>query len=225
MQGCPIVHSLMTHHDDLSVLQPGVMMTESQDTPEYRTPIQLLDELRPHHQQSYRWALTCCGGSREEAEDLLQDIYLEILAGSLTYRRESTPRVWLFGVIRVSSISRRRKIKRRLKLLALHIQTRVHTLASLSASSPALEHQEQIQRREVLCAIAKLSPQQRSVIELVFYHDLTIAEAAQVCEISLGSARTHYQRGKRHLERQLEHLNVEPELDTSSQPLTYGVSD
>jgi DNA-directed RNA polymerase specialized sigma24 family protein len=37
------------------------------------------------------------------------------------------------------------------------------------------------------------------VLQLVFYHGMTIEEAAEVMHISLGSARTHYDRGKKAL--------------------------
>jgi DNA-directed RNA polymerase specialized sigma24 family protein len=33
----------------------------------------------------------------------------------------------------------------------------------------------------------------------VFFHGLTIEEAAQVMGVALGTARVHYQRGKRRL--------------------------
>ena len=54
------------------------------------------------------------------------------------------------------------------------------------------------------CALARLSARQREVLHLVFYEGVSIAEAAEVLQIGVGSARQHYERGKRHLRRILE---------------------
>ena len=40
----------------------------------------------------------------------------------------------------------------------------------------------------------------------MFYHGMTIEEAAQVMNVSLGSARTHYKRGKAALAMEIAHL-------------------
>jgi RNA polymerase sigma-70 factor (ECF subfamily) len=53
--------------------------------------------------------------------------------------------------------------------------------------------------RVLLEALARLSARQREVLHLVFYQEMTIEEAAQVLHIPLGTARTHFQRGKRRL--------------------------
>jgi RNA polymerase sigma-70 factor (ECF subfamily) len=42
---------------------------------------------------------------------------------------------------------------------------------------------------------------QQEVILMVFYHQMTIEQSAEVLQISLGTARTHYERGKKNLKK------------------------
>ena len=47
--------------------------------------------------------------------------------------------------------------------------------------------------------LLRLSPRQRELLHLVFYQEQTIEESAQILGITVGSARTHYERGKARL--------------------------
>ena len=153
-------------------------------------------ELERLHPASFGWALACCAGDREEARDVLQTAYLKVLDGRARFDGASRPKTWLFSVIRRTAAGRRRSgVVRR---LLLGDRARRETApAQIANPHSSLEASERAKR--LRAALGQISERQRQVLELVFYHDMTIEQAAGVMEVGLGSARTHYERGKRSL--------------------------
>ncbi len=153
-------------------------------------------ELERLHLDGWGWALACCGRRREEALDVLQAAYLKVLDGQARFAGRSSFRTWLFGVIRLTAVEARRRDRwRRLRLI---------TLEAVSApADPGPDAAERLtgseQSERLVAALARLSRRQREVLDLVFYHEMTIEEAAAVMRVSVGSARTHYERGKARL--------------------------
>ncbi len=157
--------------------------------------VELRRQLEQAHPDSFGWAMACCGRDRDDAEEVLQTVYLTVLDGRAHYDGRSTFRTWLFGVIRRTAASERRKAWLRGLLL-----TREADGLKPQATAPTDAESERDSRRHSLRdALAHLAARQSEVLQLVFYHDMTVDEAAAVMVISAGSARTHYSRGKARL--------------------------
>jgi RNA polymerase sigma-70 factor (ECF subfamily) len=159
--------------------------------------------LEESHRDCYAWALSCCDRDLAEADDVLQTTYLKVLDGRAHFDGRSSFRTWLFGVIRhTAADERRRGIVRRIRHAVLGNDIPAPDDSSLLAEAGA-------SHAALRGALAHLPRRQREVLLLVFYHSLTIQESARVLGIGLGSARTHYERGKRRLR---ELLNETPAL-------------
>src|SRR5258706_1722461 len=156
--------------------------------------------LERHHAESFGWAMHCCGRRRDEAENALQLSYLKVLSGKAVFEGRSSFKTWLFSVIRLTAASERRAdFLRRLRLAGLR---RDRHAGDSSSASDAMER-DQV-RSQLATALQALPARQRDVVHLVFYHDLSISDAAGVMGIGLGSARTHYERAKRRIRELIE---------------------
>jgi len=149
---------------------------------------QLERELSQLHESSYGWALACCARDRDEASDVLKDVYFKMLSGRVRWDGRSTLKTFVFGVVRLTAMERRRW-----RFFRGRVVTGAEPDDVPAPSAPLVDRQT----AEALArALAKLSERQREVLHLVFYEGLSIAEASVVMKVSLGTARVHYERGK-----------------------------
>jgi RNA polymerase sigma factor (sigma-70 family) len=160
----------------------------------------LEQQLEGLHPASFAWALGLCGRDPEEAQDVLQETYLKIFDGKARFDGRATLKTWLFAVIRRTAANRRRlRWLRDLRFVSADV-------GSIPDGSDSAERQAIRSERTsaLLRALQHLARRQREVIELVFYHDMTIEEAAGVVGVSVGTARVHYHRAKQRLLAELE---------------------
>lgn len=165
----------------------------------------LREELERLHPACYGWALGCCNWNREEAEDVLQAVYLKVLEGRARFDGRSSARTWLFAVIRRTAGERRRSQWLRDLLPSRLLQRDLEPDPPATPESLAEASESSARLRRALMA---LSRQQRELLHLVFYEDLSVEEAAAVLGISVGSARTHYHRGKARLRSILDEADA-----------------
>jgi len=164
--------------------------------------VELRLQLERVHADCFGWAMSCCGRNRDDAEEVLQTVYLSVLDGRARYDARSSFRTWLFGVIRRTAASERRRAWLRRLLLEREEgrgKGEAGTFAQDAFPPPDGEVESESRRDGLHRALGHLAARQREVLQLVFYHDLTVEEAATVMRVSVGSARTHYARGKAKL--------------------------
>jgi len=166
----------------------------------------LKSELELLHSASFGWALSCCRRDRAQAEEVLQTVYLKILEGKARFGGESSLKTWLFAVIRKTAATEYRRRLLRSFRLSGDPEELVERFAIGESQSAGFERSElQGHFQE---AMKSLPRRQREALHLVFYEDLSLREAADVMGVSIGSARQHYERGKKRLRESLATMEL-----------------
>jgi RNA polymerase sigma-70 factor (ECF subfamily) len=140
-----------------------------------------------------------CLASRHEAEDLTQATFVAAWRGRETYDPDrGTLAGWLLGIARRQAVDR---------LRALHRERSVAE-AVLRHAPPAYSQEpvpdRVIDRILVLDELSQLSDEQRRVVELAFFDDLTHPQIAGLTGLPLGTVKSHLRRGLARLRRRWE---------------------
>ena len=134
--------------------------------------------------------------SSADAEDLLQDIFLQIWGKSGTYAREKgSVYTWIVAISRNKAIDRMRggdKSKRSGTLDDLLHEVRVeegHT------SSPLLATISSEYEGFMRDGLATLNPEQQRIIEMSYYEGYTQEEISKSLNVPLGTVKTRMRQG------------------------------
>ena len=142
-----------------------------------------------------------------DAQDLVQDVFIQIWDKAKLYDpAKGKPLTWALTMTRNRSIDRIRAIQRRTRL---RDDFEKETVADESAGiREALSGVDASERTQILRdAVARLSPEQRKVIDLAFFGGLTQSEIADRLGEPLGTVKARARRGLMKLK---EHLGEKP---------------
>jgi RNA polymerase sigma-70 factor (ECF subfamily) len=147
-------------------------------------------------------------GSREEAEDLMQETYARAFRSWRSYQPGTNLRAWLLRILTNLNIDRARARQRRPQTEPMEEGDYFlyNRLASSGGDTQPEEEERVLARLSqdgVVKALAEVPHDFRDVVVLVDIGGFAYAEAAQILDIPVGTVMSRLHRGRRILKRQL----------------------
>jgi RNA polymerase sigma-70 factor (ECF subfamily) len=152
-------------------------------------------------------------GSREEAEDLVQETYARAFRSWRSFQPGTNLRAWLFRILTNLNIDRGRKVQRTPDMQPLEegdyfLYNRLEQTTS-DGGDDERRIVERLSQDDAVAALADLPHDFRDVVLLVDLADFTYSDAAQILDIPIGTVMSRLHRGRRILKRTLADSAVE----------------
>jgi len=153
---------------------------------------------RQHQAAVYTYILTHVSGNQAVAEDLTSEVFVRMVARIHGWRGMGRPlQAWLITIAR-NLVADHYRIEGRTPWLALHDTQAGDAPAPESVSSANWE------RRRLYQALAQLTPDQRDVLVMRFFNEMSVAETAVTLHKQAGAVKTLTRRALAALRRHLE---------------------
>ena len=150
----------------------------------------------PHFPDLYRTA-RLLAKDVSEAEDLVQEVYLEAWKSFHRFETGTNCRAWLFKILFHRLHHFRRRWVKAAKVEALENTT---DEANLVAEPPV---PQEIRDEDVLEALAKVPVEFREVVLLADVQEFTYKEIAQTMKLPMGTVMSRLSRGRKLLRQEL----------------------
>ena len=143
-------------------------------------------------------------GSREEAEDLMQETYARAFRSWRSFTPGTNLRAWLLRILTNLNIDRGRRIQRTPDQQPLE-EGDYFLYNKLEETNDGTTDEDRVVQRlsqnDVVSALSEVPHDFRDVVVLVDIGDFTYADAAQILDIPVGTVMSRLHRGRRILKR------------------------
>jgi len=145
-------------------------------------------------------------GSREEAEDLVQETYARAFRSWQSFTPGTNLRAWLLRILTNLNIDRARRRQRRPDPQPLEEGDYfLYDKLEERAGQPLEEEEvvERLSQHDVVSALSAVPHDFRDVLVLVDIGDFSYQDAAQILDVPIGTVMSRLHRGRRILKAQL----------------------
>jgi RNA polymerase sigma-70 factor (ECF subfamily) len=146
-------------------------------------------------------------GSKEEAEDLMQEAYARAFRSWRSFTPGTNLRAWLLRILTNLNIDRGRKLQRTPDTQPLEegdyfLYNRLEEAAGSTASDEE-RVVERLSQDDIVTALSEVPHDFRDVVVLVDIGDFSYQDAAQILDIPVGTVMSRLHRGRRILKKEL----------------------
>jgi RNA polymerase sigma-70 factor, ECF subfamily len=127
-----------------------------------------------------------------QSEDVMQEALVAAWKSAGKFRGEGRVLAWLLGIVHHTAL---KSLRHRPQAITDEMEEELIT-EELSPEQQVLQTEQLANLR---LSLNELSPEQRAVLELVFYQELSLEEAAQVCGVPLGTVKSRLSYARRKL--------------------------
>jgi RNA polymerase sigma-70 factor, ECF subfamily len=151
-----------------------------------------------HHVRVYRFVVRLTR-DRSLAEDLVGEVFLEVWRRANGFKGKSQVCTWLLAIARYEALS---------ALRAAHSDAQLDEHAAVSVTDPADDAETTMSKRDrsaiIQKCLAQLSAVHREVLDLVYYHERSVVEVAEIVGVPVSTVKTRMFYARRRMEDLLE---------------------
>jgi RNA polymerase sigma-70 factor (ECF subfamily) len=155
-----------------------------------------------HHVRVYRFILRLVQNPAG-AEELTNEVFLEVWRNARSFEGTSSAVTWMLSIAHhraVSSLRRRREESWDEKAAAA---------LSDVADDPEVAAQKVDKGAILRRCLDALSPEHKGIVDLVYYNEMSISEAAEVLKIPENTVKTRLFHARRQLSKLLKEMGVD----------------
>jgi RNA polymerase sigma-70 factor, ECF subfamily len=145
-----------------------------------------------HRTSIYRWLLRFVG-SEALAEDLLSEVFLDVWRQADRFEGRSSVSTWLMSIARHKALSARRVRTED------ELTEEIKAAIADTSDDPEAALQEKDRGELLRQALTHLSREHREIIDLVYYHERSISDCAEIVGIPAATVKTRMFYARRKL--------------------------
>ena len=164
---------------------------------------QVFNDIVKKYSERLYWHVRRMVGTHEDADDLLQDIFLKIWTALPSFRGEAQLYTWVWRIATNETLNwlRREKVRAALRFQSVDAEMERRIMADPYFNGTDAQ-------RELFKALARLPQKQRQVFVMRWWDELTYEEISAITGTSVGALKASYHIAQEKLKLNLSQAEV-----------------